>query len=44
MGEEPASTEEVNMVLNIHKSHKAYWGGGGGEGDYMPITTLSPPE
>ena len=44
MGEEPAGTEEVNMVLNIHKSHKAYWRGGGGEGDYMPITTLSPPE
>ena len=26
MGEETASTEEVN----IHKSHKAYWGGGRG--------------
>ena len=45
----PAS--QANMVLNVHKNHKAYlrWGEGGmevggGEGDYIPITTLSPPE
>ena len=38
----------VNMVLNVHRSHKAYrgWGegegyGGGGRGSYA---TLSPPE
>ena len=42
----------VNMVLNVHRNHKAYQGrgeGGGGmaveeEGDYIPIATLSPPE
>ena len=43
----------VDMVLNVHRNHKAYhsrdggkgvwrWGGGG-EGDYIPIATLSPP-
>ena len=40
------------MVLNVHKNHKAYWGRGdgeggtevGGEGDYIPIATLLPPE
>ena len=44
---------EVNMVLNVHRNHKAYWGQGevgkwdmeaGGEGDYIPIITLSPSE
>ena len=47
---------KVNMVLNVHRNHKAYKGltgrtgygvsveGGGGEGDYIPIATLSPPE
>ena len=44
---------EVNMVLNVHRNHKAYWGRGEGgegsmkvgeEGDYIPIATLSPPE
>ena len=47
----------VNMVLNVHRNRKAYWGrgerggewyGGGegwvGEGNYIPIATLSPPE
>ena len=44
----------VNMVLNVHRNHKAYQGRGeggmevGGEGDYLsiyiPIATLSPPE
>ena len=43
----------VNMVLNVHRNHKAYWGWGeGGEGSmevggkrqYIPIATLSPPE
>ena len=43
-----------NMVLNIHRNHKAYYGragGGGGEGmevgeegDYIPIATVSLPE
>ena len=43
------------MVLNVHRNHKAYygrgeWGEGGmevgeeGEGEYIPIATLSPPE
>ena len=38
------------MVLNSHKNHEAYWGWGeggmevGGEGEYIPIATLSPPE
>ena len=42
------------MVLNVHRNHKAYQGreGGGGEGgmevggegDYIPIATLSAPE
>ena len=42
------------MVLNVHRNHKAYEGRGeggglwgvevGGEGDYIPIATLSPPE
>ena len=43
----------VNMVLNVHRNHKAYqgrgeWGKGGmevgDEGEYIPIATLSPPE
>ena len=43
----------VNMVFNVHRNHKAYWGRGegggggmevGGEGDYIPIATLSPAE
>ena len=40
------------MVLNVHRNHKLIRdgekGGGdmevGGEGDYIPIATLSPPE
>ena len=42
------------MVLNVHRNHKAYWGrrevgeeGGmevGGEGNYISIVRLSPPE
>ena len=41
------------MVLNVHKNRTAYKGRGeggeegmevGGEGDYIPIATLSPPE
>ena len=47
---------EVNMVLNVHRNHKAYQEGGGGEGvwrvgaeggedgEFIPIATLSPPE
>ena len=47
---------KVNMVLNVHRNHKAYWGRGEGgeggeggievgeEGDYIPIATLSPLE
>ena len=41
-------TLKVNMVLNIHRNPKGGekggkgWGGGG-EGDYVPIATLSPP-
>ena len=43
----------LNMVLNIHRNHKVYqgWGEGGEggmevgeEGDYIPVTTLSPSE
>ena len=42
----------INVVLNVHRNHKAYYGRGeggkrgmevGGEGDYIPIATLSPP-
>ena len=45
--------DSVNMVLNVHRNHKAYqgreeWGEGGmevgEEGDYIPTLTLSPPE
>ena len=42
------------MVFNVQRNHTAYkgWGGGGGgggmevrsEGDYIPFTTLSPPQ
>ena len=41
------------MVLNVHRNYTAYYGRGewgegaievGGEGDYIPIATLSPPE
>ena len=41
---------KVNMVLNVHRNHKAYWGRGEGgmeveeDGDYIPIATLSPLE
>ena len=44
---------KVNMVLNVHRNHKSYWGRGEGgeggmevgeEGDYIPIATLSPLE
>ena len=47
------SRKLVNMVLNVHRNHKAYrgrgeWGEGGmevrEEGDYIPIATLTPPE
>ena len=49
------TTTTVNTVLNVHRNHEAYYGrgevggrggggGGGGGGDYIPITTLSPPE
>ena len=46
----------LNVVLNVHRNHEAYYfireaekrGGEGmevgGEGDYIPIATLSPPE
>ena len=42
--------QKVNMVLNVHRNHKAYQGQEegcmevGGEGDYLPVATLSPPE
>ena len=41
------------MVLNVHKNHEVYLGRGeggeggmevGGEGDFIPIATLPPPE
>ena len=41
------------MVSNVHRNHKAYYGRGEvwevgveveGEGDYIPVATLSPPE
>ena len=41
---------KVNMVFDVHRNHEAYWGWGEGgmevaeERDYIPITTLSPPE
>ena len=44
---------QVNMVLNVHRNYKAssrrgggegVWRWGGGEGDYILIATLSPPE
>ena len=43
---------KVNMLLNVHRSHKAYYyirdGEKGvwtwGEGDFIPIATLSLPE
>ena len=41
------------MVLNVHRNHRLIrdgekaggrgYGGGRGEGDYIPIATLSPP-
>ena len=43
----------INMVLNVHRNHTAYSGQGeggqggmevGGEGEYIPIATLLPPE
>ena len=44
------SLNKVNMVLNVHRNHEAYylgtgrmWGrgyGGGEERDYIPIATL----
>ena len=48
----PLGEAQVNMVLNVHRNHKAYYGrgeggwgveGGGGEGDCIPVATLSPP-
>ena len=44
--------DKINMVLNVHRKHKAYLGRGEGwvgrevgeEGDYTPIATLSPPD
>ena len=44
---------EVTMVLNVHRNSAAYSGRGErgeegmevrGEGDYIPVATLSPPE
>ena len=41
------------MAFNVHRNHEDYEGRGegggggmevGGEGDYIPIVTLSPPE
>ena len=49
----PGTWGKVNMVLYVHRNHKAYWGRGEEgeevmevweEGDYIPIATLSPPE
>ena len=37
------SSSPVNMVLNVHRNRTAY-PEVGGEGDYIPIATLSPPE
>ena len=42
--------DQVNMVLDVHRNHKAYQGRGewgmevGEEGDYIPTLTRSPPE
>ena len=44
---------QINMVLNVHRNHKAYYGRGEGgdggmevgqEGEYIPIAPPSPPE
>ena len=52
MPESEAWSKSVNMVLNVHRNHQAFYGRGegggggmevGGEGDYIPIATLSPP-
>jgi len=49
----PWLLKSVNMVLNVHRNHKAYYNirdrEKGGmevreEGEYIPIATLSPPE
>ena len=37
------TTETTRLIRDGEKGGKGY-GGGGGEGDYIPIATLSPPE
>ena len=32
------------LYINFHSFIHSWRGGGGGEGDYIPIATLSPPE
>jgi len=48
----PSCSKYVNMALNVHRNRMAYWGRGEGwgakggtrgEGDYIPVATLSPP-
>ena len=36
------STETIRLIRDGEKGGRGY--GGGGEGDYIPIATLSPPE
>ena len=38
------STETVRLIMDGEKEGRGYRGGGEGEGDYIPIATLSPPE
>ena len=38
------STETISLIRDGEKGVWRRGGGGRGEGDYIPITTLSPPE
>ena len=38
------STETIRLIRDGDKEGEVVWGGGGEEGDYIPIATLSPPE
>ena len=36
--------KKENIVLNVHRNYQAYSVGGEGEGEYIRVATLSPPE
>ena len=38
------STKAIRLIRDGEKGGVCRGGGGGGEGDYIPIATLSPPE